>query len=807
MNGQVRQGVTVRRGLFAALFTTSMLTGLAPAAAQQQRPAAAATPAPFAVEEIVVTAQKRAENLQDVPLSIQAFGTEKLEELQVADFNDYARFLPSVAFQTVGPGFANVYMRGIASGENNNHSASLPSVGIYLDEQPITTITGALDVHIYDIARVEALAGPQGTLYGASSQSGTIRIITNKPDPSGFSASYDLEVNQIDHGGTGYVAEGYANAPLSENAAIRLVGWYKHDAGYIDNEPGTRTFPINMIDADGNVFDLPGDDITIDNAAVAEKNYNDVNTYGARAALRIDLDDSWTVTPAIMAQEQKSYGSFAYDPDVGDLDINRFSLERSHDRWYQAAATIEGSISNLDLVYAGAYLQRKVNGDSDYSDYSFFYDTCCGYSSYITDNAGNFIDPSQRIASVDRYTKQSHELRLSTPEASRLRLVAGLFYQRQTHNIEQNYIIDDLADATAVSTKPDNIWLTKQFRVDRDYAAFGELAFDITDKLTATGGLRLFKSDNSLEGFFGFGTGYSSSTGEAACFGPPQVKGSPCTNLDKRTKQTDVTHKLNLTYRIDDNKLVYATWSRGFRPGGINRRGTLDPYDADFVTNYELGWKTTLAENRVRFNGALYWLEWDDIQFSFLGANGLTEIRNAGKARVRGIETQLNWAVTDAFSLSAAAAYNDAELREDFCLIANPQFDCTTPGNETLAPAGTRLPITPRFNGNLVARYEMELGDWRTHLQGAVLTQTNRWVDLRLTERDIVGRMPGYTTADFSVGAERGDLSVELFVTNAFDSRGNVFRFAQCAETVCGDKTYIVPTQPRTVGLKFGQKF
>jgi iron complex outermembrane recepter protein len=805
MSDRAGQGATMQRGFFAALLTTTMLAGVGPAFAQEAT-AAAEADAPT-IDEIVVTAQKREENLQDVPLSIQAFGTEKLDELQVSDFNDYARFLPSIAFQSVGPGFANVYMRGIASGENANHSASLPSVGIYLDEQPITTITGALDVHVYDFARVEALAGPQGTLYGASSQAGTVRLITNKPDPSGFSAAYDLEVNQVAHGGTGYIAEGYANAPISDNAAIRLVGWYKHDAGYIDNELATRTFPINMFDAGGNLVDLPGDDISINNAALAEDNYNEVDTYGARAALRIDLNDSWTVTPSIMAQDQESFGSFAYDPDVGDLDINRYYPERAHDRWYQAAATIEGSISNLDVVYAGSYLQRKINGDSDYSDYSFFYDTCCGYSSYITDNAGNFINPSQRIVSVDRFTKQSHEFRLSTPQASRLRLVAGLFYQRQTHNIEQNYIIDNLADATAISTKPDNIWLTKQFRVDRDYAAFGELSFDITEKLTVTGGGRLFKADNSLEGFFGFGTGYSSMTGEAACFGPATVKGSPCTNLDKRTKQTDFTHKLNLTYKIDDDKLVYATWSRGFRPGGINRRGTLDPYDADFVTNYELGWKTTLADNRLRFNGAAYWLEWDDIQFSFLGANGLTEIRNAGKARVRGVETQITLAVTDEFSLSTAAAYNDAELRKDFCLIANPQFDCTTAGNETLAPKGTRLPITPKFNGNIVARYETEIGDWRAHLQGSVITQTNRWVDLRLTERGILGRMPGYTTADFSVGADRGSLSVELFVTNAFDSRGNIFRFAQCAETVCGDNTYIVPTQPRTIGIKFGQEF
>ena len=169
------------------------------------------------LEEVVVSAQKRTENLQDVPLSIQALGTAKIEELHLQNFQDYASFLPTLSFQnggqSGGPGFSRAFMRGVASGETANHSGSAPSVGMYLDEQPVTTISGALDIHLYDIARVEALAGPQGTLYGASSQAGTIRIITNKPDPSGFEAGYDLEANSLAHGDQGYTGEGFANIP------------------------------------------------------------------------------------------------------------------------------------------------------------------------------------------------------------------------------------------------------------------------------------------------------------------------------------------------------------------------------------------------------------------------------------------------------------------------------------------------------------------------------------------------------------------------------------------------------------------
>ena len=195
-----------------------------------------------ALQEVIVTAEKRTENLQDVPVSITALGTERLEQLNVQNFNDYVKYLPSVAYQSGGPGFAKIYMRGVASGDNANHSGPLPSVGVYLDEQPVTTIQGPLDIHIYDIERVEALAGPQGTLYGASSEAGTLRIITNKPDPSGFKAGYDLTGNAV-RGEGGYIAEGFVNIPLSANAAIRLVGWAERDGGYIDNVPGTAVFP------------------------------------------------------------------------------------------------------------------------------------------------------------------------------------------------------------------------------------------------------------------------------------------------------------------------------------------------------------------------------------------------------------------------------------------------------------------------------------------------------------------------------------------------------------------------------------
>src|ERR1700685_2922369 len=343
------------------------------------------------LEEVVVTAQKRTENLQEVPISIQVLGTVKLEELHVTDFDDYVKYLPSVSFQTDGPGFEHTYIRGVVSGGDGNHSGSLPSVGMYLDEQPVTTIDGNLDIHVYDIERVEALSGPQGTLYGASSESGTIRIISNKPDPSAFKAGYDLGVNSVDHGGVGYSVEGFVNLPLSEIAAVRLVGWDVHNAGYISNVPKSYTFPTS-----GIVFS---------NTALVQKDYNTTDTKGGRSALKVILGDNWTITPTVMGQVTTTDGPFAYNPAAGDLNTWQFFADPTRDSWVQSSLTVEGRISDFDIVYAGAYLTRNTHEQSDYTDYSLFYDRAYGSGAYFLDNAGHLINPAQHIVGRDHYTK------------------------------------------------------------------------------------------------------------------------------------------------------------------------------------------------------------------------------------------------------------------------------------------------------------------------------------------------------------------------------------------------------------------
>ena len=771
-----------------------MLTG-AGAAYAADAPAAAAPS--NQIQEVIVTAQKREENIQKVPMSIQALDSKKLTQLNVTEFNDYVKYMPSVAFQSSGPNTAQVYMRGVSSGDNGNHSGPLPTVGTYLDELPITTIGGTLDIHVYDIARVEVLPGPQGTLYGASSEAGTMRIITNKPTTAGFSAAYDAQVDQVDHGGTGYTFEGYVNVPVNDKVAVRLVGWDQHDAGYINNVFGTRTFATSGV--------------TIDNAGFVKKHFNTADTYGGRAALKWDINENWTVEPTLMGQDLRDKGVFGYEPAYGYLQVQRFQPDSAHDQWGAATLAINGKLGRFNLVYAGGYFLRREDTKTDYTDYSIFYDQQYHSGAYWVDSSGNpLAHPQQEIVGTDKFTKESHELRVSSPSTDRFRIIAGFFEQRQTHWILQNYQISGLAASSSVTGWPGTIWLTDQMRIDRDIAGFGEAQFDITPQLTASVGLRGYQYRNSLEGFFGYGIGYSSKTGEARCFSAAHYRGDPCVNLDKTVSGTGETHKFNLTYKFDPDKLIYATYSTGFRPGGVNRNANFGAYASDTLDNYEIGWKTTLFDRSVRFNGAIYYEKWNGFQYSFLGPNSLTIIENGPNAGIAGIETSIDWRATDHLTLAFNGAYNDAKTLGVLCSRFN-ENPCAA--SDVSAPKGQRLPYTPPFKGNVTARYTFALGDWDAHVQGALLYNNTNEVGLRTQDVRSYGNIGAYTTADFSFGAEHGSMSTELYVKNAFNTHASLNNYLPCGSTCSlsfpGLPTprYVVPIQPLTVGLRFGQKF
>jgi iron complex outermembrane receptor protein len=788
------------------------------------------------LEEVVVTAQKRSEDLQKVPISLQVLGGEKLEQLQVSGFDDYARLLPSLSFRSYGPGQTQLFFRGISSsnGTVGLHAGFLPSSGLYLDDLPVTTVAGALDIHVYDIARIEALAGPQGTLYGASSLSGTLRIITNKPDPSAFSAGYDVKADKWKDGDGGGAFEGYMNIPLAEHAAIRLVGYYEHTGGYINNVYRQDTFqryspntPPNSVAGAPDNCPTNYCPVTINNANAVKKDWNPVDTAGGRAALKVDLNDQWTITPMLLAQHQKTSGDFAYDPHFGDLNVGDYFQGYNRDTWYQSALTVEGKISNWDLTYTGGWFDRKVENLVDYSQYSIAYDAQAIANAYaytrFADASGHLLDrPVQYTQNTDKYTKQSHEFRVSSPVDYRLRGTAGLFYQRQTDDIRAGFDVPNLPVYYEVAGQQNVYYLSQMDRTDRDYAAFGEATFDITDQLKLTGGIREFWVNNTLYGFFGFNdNGYSSSAGEALCLaeGNPIVTtpgvytggNRPCVNTDKRVVEHGETHKLNLQYQIDPAAMVYFTWSTGFRPGGNNRLPLAGSYAADTLTNFELGWKTDWFEHRLRANGAVFYERWNDVQTAVQGQYGITSIVNAGNAKVEGLESELEWAVNEHLTASASATgLLRMETTTVFCEPTKagvPQSTCTA-GFVDAYP-GTQLPGTPKVKANGTARYAFNVGDYKSYVQGTVGHQSSTTYSLEST-RYYVGDTPSFTTFDLSAGTGLNNWHAEAFIENLFDKRGELGRNSECNDSAyhyCLINAHVYPAKPMEFGVKFGQKF
>ena len=770
------------------------------------------------LEEVLVTAQKREQNLQDVAVSIQVLGNSQLENLDVRSFEDFINFLPTVSYTAQGgpggAGFGQIYMRGIASGGDGNHSASMPSVGYYLDEQPVTTINQVLDIYMYDIARVETLAGPQGTLYGQGSQSGTIRIITNKPEIGVSTGGYDLEVNTVKSGDVGYNLNGFWNFPIGERAAIRLVAWHQETGGYIDQVPTSMHFPGPQPH-------------TVDNSDFVRENANEVTKTGLRALLKVDLNDNWSVTPGIMAQNADSEGYWEHNPEFfGDLETGRLWPASGKDDWYQASLTLNGSIGDVDMIYAGAYLDRQQDYQYDYSDYTEYWAYYQAYYSaddpwcvYYND-AGDCAIGTQYVDADNDFTRQSHELRFQSSADQRFRWVGGLFYQKQKHDFDLQYTVPDSAVLNSVVEGGNVVWQTKQVREDIDKAIFGELTYDLTEKFTGTFGARYFKYDNSLYGFNGF---LEHCTGQYVdgefVQMEPEDGGEiqyPCFDtriLDDVAKGNDWAFKGNLEYRIDDDKMIYVTYSEGFRAGGVNRARVegIPKYEPDFVTNYEFGWKTVLANGAVRFNGAVYQLDWDDFQFGFLdfSVSNLTIVQNVGNARTRGVEWDLAWAVNDGNTLSFAGSYNDAELKTGFWRDQDDE-DAGLPPN---APKGTPMPYVPKWQLTGIWRSNFDVGSMPGFFQAALAYTGSRWNDLDTLNIPARQKMDDYTLLNLSAGIEKNNWTLSFFANNLLDERAQIdiedpgYGNQLVLDRPPGHKWTTVTNRPRSFGVRFSQRF
>ncbi|MDP4574862.1 TonB-dependent receptor [Qipengyuania sp. G39] len=520
-----------------------------PAMAQDTAPAAQERRG--GVDVIVVTAQKRSEDLQDVPVSVQALGEEGLEELNIDTFEDYLDQLPTVTAGGSGPGQSTIYIRGLASTTPNLTTAGVaglaPNVALYLDEQPLAQPGRNLDVYAADLERIEVLSGPQGTLFGASSQAGVVRLITNKPDLGGFDAGASAGVSFTKGGETSYKAEAMLNVPVTDSFGLRGVFYLDDQGGYIDNVQGTQNLrdsarfrPAGTVRSNGvpvsplragfqSTADLS--DVTFldaDNAGLVEEDFNDTQYSGFRATALWEITPDWRVTVAHSRQSIESDGVFFADPELGgldDLEIQRYEEDRLEDDFSNTSWTVEGRLAMLDIVYTGAYTDRETEQRVDYTDYLFVgqylpYYICDGSVSYpgSADPSGTCQAPNLYVTSDSETTVFTQELRFSTPAENRWRVTAGGFYsdlelkERNDFNYPGNVAAQPFGPFApnfpqeGYTSQPgpfpaSTIFRNDIRRTDEQFGIFGEAAFDIVpDLLTVTLGARYYDIEVDFEG-------------------------------------------------------------------------------------------------------------------------------------------------------------------------------------------------------------------------------------------------------------------------------------------------------------------
>jgi outer membrane receptor protein involved in Fe transport len=620
----------------------------------------------------------------------------------------------------------------------------------------------------------------------------------------------------VKSGDVGYNASGFWNIPIGETAAIRLVAWYENTGGYIDQVPTTMFFP-------GPQSNL------VDNADFAGKNQNEVTKVGMRALLKVDLNDNWSVTPGFMFQNADTDGYWDHNPEFfGDLETGRLWPASGKDDWYQASLTLDGTIGDVNMVYAGAYLDRDQDYQYDYSDYTEYwayyltnpdYYDAPGYCVYYND-AGDCAIGTQYVDAQNDFTRQSHELRFQSSADQRFRWVGGLFYQKQKHSFDLQYTVPDSAVATSVVEGGNVVWQTKQVREDRDKAVFGEITYDFTEKFSGTLGARYFDYENSLYGFNGFLRNCTGQYIDGEFVEIPADEGGeiqyPCFDtriLDDVAKGDDWAFKGNLEYRIDDDTLIYATYSQGFRAGGVNRARVegIPKYGPDFVDNYEFGWKTTLAGGSVRFNGAVYLLDWDKFQFGFLDfeVSNLTIVQNVGNARTKGVEWELTWAANESNTVSFSGTYNNAELKTPFWRDQDDE-DAGLPPN---APKGTPMPYVPEWQLAGIWRSNFNYGPLPGFFQAAVSYTGKRWNDLDTLNVPARQEMDAYTLVNVSTGIEKDNWTLTFFINNLFDERAEIdiedpgYGGLSNLQRPPGHKWTTVTNRPRFFGIRFSQRF
>lgn len=701
-----------------------------------------------ALGEIIVTARKQgAENVQDVPSSIQVLGEASLQQQQANGFNDYFRQVPSLAAINQGPGQTQIIMRGVTTGRiTHAQPQNKSTTGLYIDDIPASSGAFNPDMGLFDVARIEVLRGPQGTLYGAGAMSGAIRIITNEPDVRKTAALFDVTGAVVKDGGTDYSVKGMVNVPLADNLALRATGYYTRNAGFIDNVLTGKT------------------------------DYNSDRVYGGRVALKWEPTDRLTIRGNVLYQKLESNGrpsEFAIgDPAVSavaapgenttitrDRQVVKFAPDPFDDRIVIANGVVEYDFGGLELTSSTSYFNRRYINQLD-DTYRVRGKLGPTQADFATPLVSPFRNRSRMYSWVN-------ETRVATKGDGPISGVFGVyaFYQRET--FVQDEItpgLDALTSLFGIGTaanfgaQPNSIFDGTQDIKQRQLAAFGEVTWKITDTLSVLAGLRAFdfKQDLSLR--------YAGLANDGV------------TSKSGTVKESGLNPKFEVTYKPSEHFLTYATAAKGFRLGGVNEpvplsgvfgsncaanlasrglAGLPDTFKSDSLWNYEVGFKSKIA-NRLTVNASAYQIDWKDIQTTAFLPCGFTTVVNAGTVRSRGVEAEVAFAVTDNLTVNLGGSFTDAKLTK-----TTLAFD---------AQPGDRVPNVPRWLLTGSFNYERPLNDTDTmYLRGDVQYTSSSTSDFASVPSAV--KIPESASGNLFLGFRRDPWEISIFAKNITDSR------------------------------------
>ena len=782
--------------------TFACLAAMDAHAQQAPTPAeAASAPKAGTLEEVVITAQKRKEDVRKVPLSVSVVSGEALQDNHVNDVTDLSRSVPNLSFSSqAGAGLSTLEIRGVSS------QAGSATVSLYLDDVSLTTRNlysqGTAEPRFFDLDRVEVLRGPQGTLYGASSLGGTIKFISKQPDAKAFSGSAYTELSSTSHGGTNYLGQAVLNVPLIQGStALRIGVQTGHDSGYID-----QVSPTTL--------------------AVTDKGINSTDWSVLKLALKSDFAPGWSITPALFYQRFKSHDIDAAYLTVGSyqlpsgatpaLDLFQTSKpvrEPATDKLTVPSLTLTGDLGFGDFTGVLSGYQRRFNRIQDGTNINVPY-----IASVITDPAlsATVAGLPSAVELTNKIDQTSLELRLASKDydASRgpITWIGGAYFaQTKTQVIDNEPIFginaafaaagkdindpNELADSFPGAFTGDSSYYSARHYKDKQSSLFGELTYNFSTDLRATAGVRFLRASQSFtrEGDFYYA-------------------GGPVTAAIDSSGNA-ITPRFALSWDLAPTTSVYANAAKGFRLGGANRPVPLTPlvatdlatlglpgtppptFDSDSLWSYEIGSKSRLLDNRLSLNVAAFHIDWKNIQQNVvLPQSGFDFETNAGRATVNGLEFEARWRATEALTLSAGASWTHAVFAED-----NPAlgFDAN---NEVNAHKGDQIQGVPKYSARLGFEYRFAAfasgtafvrgsGQWTGSSHGTVVKSSSDYI------------RPAYVTADASAGLTLDRWEFTVFAKNLTNNQ----RIIQQPSIQGVSEAYYL--RPRTIGVTAAYEF